>query len=297
MGVPYAEVIGDPIVQSKSPVIHKYWLEQLGIEADYRATRVTGAGLSSYLEERQADPYWRGCNVTMPHKQAITLLLDLVADEGIGAVNCVVPDAGRLIGRNTDAPGFLRALETAPPFEGPPVVNHVATHFHLIGAGGAARAVAAALRGLDIDYFNRDAVKAEDLAEEFGPGRGYGHGRGLEALGGGADYEFDSAYPAVKPNSGAEQRYSFIVVNASSMGMAGYPPVPIALESYPADTIVCELVYHPLETPLLRDAKRLGLRTVDGLAMLIGQARYAFEHFFGVAPPDGDDELRELLTS
>lgn len=297
MGIPYAEVIGDPIAQSKSPLIHKFWLEQLGIEGDYRATRVSDDELSAYLEARQADPDWRGCNVTMPHKQTITLLLDAVADENIGAVNCVIPEAGQLVGRNTDAPGFLQALATAPPFEGPPVVNHVATYIHLIGAGGAARAVAAAVRGRDIDFFNRDAAKAEDLADEFGPGRVYGFGNGLEALGGGADYEFDPAYPSMRPNKGADQRYSYIVVNASSMGMAGLPPVPIDLKSYPDDTIVCDLVYHPLETPLLAEARRLGMRTVDGLAMLIGQARFAFEYFFGVAPPVDDAELRTLLTS
>jgi len=282
MGVPYAEVIGDPVDHSKSPVIHKYWLEQLGIEGDYRPTRVTDDELSTYLEARQGDPDWRGCNVTMPHKQAIALLLDAVADEDIGAVNCVVPEAGQLVGRNTDAPGFLAALAEGP--SAPLPKNHRATFLHLIGSGGAARAVAAAWRGGDIQYFSRTASKAAALADEFGPGSAYGYGLGLDALNG----------PTLRQ---ADQRDSYIVVNASSMGMAGNPPVPIDLRLYPDDTIVCDLVYHPLETPLLAEARRLGMQTVDGLAMLIGQARLAFEYFFDVAPPAGDADLRTLLTS
>lgn len=282
MGVPYAEVIGDPIAQSKSPLIHKFWLEQLGIEGDYRATRVTDAGLSAYLEARHTDPDWRGCNVTMPHKQTITLLLDAVADADIGAVNCVIPEAGQLVGLNTDAPGFLTALAEAPV--APPTETRRATILHLIGSGGAARAVAAAWRGGDIQYFNRTSSKAAALANEFGPGAAYGYGLGLEALNG----------PTLRH---ADQRETYIVVNASSMGMQGNPPVPIDLSLYPDDTIVCDLVYHPLDTPLLLEARRLGMRTVDGLAMLIGQARFAFEHFFRVAPPPGDTELRRLLTS
>lgn len=298
MGVPYAEVIGDPIAQSKSPVIHKFWLEKLGIGGDYRATRVTADALPAFLAERRCDPDWRGCNVTMPLKQAIMPCLDMVADDGIGAVNCVVPEATGLTGRNTDAPGFLAALRTVSPLEGTASPNQVAPCFELIGAGGAARAVAAALRGADIYFYNRTASKAEALADEFGPGAAYGFGHGLEALGGRGDREYDPGYPGVTPNRGADQRYSHVIVNASSMGMAGHPPLPIALESYPKDTIVCDLVYHPLETPLLKEARRLGMRTVDGLAMLIGQARFAFEYFFGrPAPREHDSELRRRLTS
>lgn len=296
MGIPYAEVIGDPIAHSRSPDIHKYWLEQLGIEGDYRATLVSADQLSGYLAERRSDPDWRGCNVTRPHKQAIIPLLDAVADERIGAVNCVVPEGGKLVGRNTDAPGFLAALASAPAEMRRPV-NHVATYFHLIGAGGAARAVAAAVRGHDMDFFNRDASKAEKLADEFGPGSAYGYGHGLEGLGGGADHVFDPAYPEVRPNRGIDQRYSFIIVNASCMGMTGKPPVPIDLKSYPENTLVFDLVYDPLETPLLAEARRLGMATIDGLTMLIAQARFAFEYLFGVTPPAGNAELRERLAS
>jgi shikimate dehydrogenase len=282
MGVPYAEVIGDPVAHSRSPLIHKFWLQQLGIEGDYRATRVTDDGLSAYLEARIADPDWRGCNVTMPHKQNAVLLLDAIADEDIGAVNCVIPEAGRLVGRNTDAPGFLAALAEVPPLPLPE--NHRATFLHLVGAGGAARAVAAAWRGGDIQYFNRTSAKAAALADEFGPGSDYGYGLGLDALNG----------PSLRQ---VDQRDSYIAVNASSMGMEGQPPMPIDLSLYPDDTIVCDLVYHPLETLLLREARRLGMRTIDGLSILIAQARLAFEYFFGMPPPRGDAELRQRLTS
>ena len=118
MTSPYAEVIGDPIVQSKSPAIHGYWLGKLGLEADYRACHVTADGLAAYLAERREDPDWRGCNVTMPHKQAVIALLDRleIGAEMVGAVNTIVPRrrAGRpamLIGSNTDVAGFLEPLQ------------------------------------------------------------------------------------------------------------------------------------------------------------------------------------------
>ena len=284
MSIPYAEVIGDPIAHSKSPLIHKFWLEKLGVEGDYRAKRVTVGELPGYLVSRRTDPDWRGCNVTMPFKQAVIPFLDEVIDNGIGAVNCIVPDRERLTGSNTDSSGFLAALRSASALDDPVPATHVATYLHLIGAGGAARAVAAAWRGGDIQYFNRTASKAEALADQFGPGSDYGYGCGLDPLQGGSLRDDD-------------QRYNYIVVNASAMGMAGKPPVPIALDDYPNDTIVCDLVYDPVETPLLREARRLGFRVVDGLTVLVAQASYAFLFFFGMKPPrEYDAELRELLT-
>lgn len=106
--IPYAEVIGDPIVQSKSPAIHGYWIRQLGLDADYRAAHVTAEGLADYLISRRADPAWRGCNVTMPHKQAVIPLLDRLDPLAarIGAVNTIVAEQGQLVGYNTDAAGF-----------------------------------------------------------------------------------------------------------------------------------------------------------------------------------------------
>ena len=132
----YAEVIGDPIVQSKSPAIHGYWLRRLGLDADYRAAHVTAEGLADYLASRRADPLWRGCNVTMPHKQAVIPLLDALDPLAarIGAVNTVVPEDGRLIGYNTDAGGFLEPLR---PYL---AQQHLFRMARVLGTGGAALA-------------------------------------------------------------------------------------------------------------------------------------------------------------
>ena len=112
MSVPFAEVIGDPVAQSKSPLIHKHWLQLLDIEGDYLRTRVETADLGAFLAERRADPDWRGCNVTVPHKEAVVRLLDELDESAatVGAVNCVVPRSGRLVGYNTDVDGVAAAL-------------------------------------------------------------------------------------------------------------------------------------------------------------------------------------------
>ena len=144
MSKPYAEVIGDPIAQSKSPAIHNFWLEKLGIDAEYRACHVTSDSLADYLEVRRADPDWRGCNVTMPHKQAVMPLLDTIEApaDAIGAVNTIYPVSGDgLAGTNTDANGFLEPLR--PELEG----EHYFRMARILGTGGAARAIVTALAG------------------------------------------------------------------------------------------------------------------------------------------------------
>ncbi|UNU45224.1 shikimate dehydrogenase [Sphingopyxis sp. YF1] len=267
---PYAEVIGDPIAQSKSPLIHGFWLEALGIAGDYRRAHVKSDGLAAYVAERRDDPDWRGCNVTMPHKAAI---MDLVDDPGavrgtIGAMNTVVrqPD-GTLIGTNTDAAGFYAPLAELD-LEGAPVV--------VIGAGGAARAVLFALARANVGpvtILNRSPLKAMGLLATFG----------LK----GDVVALDAPLPP-----------AVLLVNSSSLGMTGQPPLDLDLSPLPAGAIVYDLVYSPLRTGLLQAAEARGLDTVDGLDMLIGQAALAFELFFGAAPPEGrDDELRALLTA
>lgn len=265
---PFAEVIGDPIAQSKSPAIHGFWLERLGIAADYRATHVRTDGLSGFFVHRRSDPAWRGCNVTMPHKQAVMPLLDALDPVAarIGAVNTIVPDgAGGLTGHNTDAAGFLEPLGQ--------------TRFAdvmVIGAGGAARAVLAALsdRGMTrITVQNRSIARGEALLAEFG-------------LSG----------TVVEP--GSEAAEADLLVNTSSLGMAGFPPMPPVERQVRGGGTVYDIVTTPLDTDLLKAARARGLATIDGLAMLIGQAAVAFEKFFGVPPPrQFDAELRRKLTS
>jgi shikimate dehydrogenase len=269
-GRPYAEVIGDPIAHSKSPLIHGFWLEALGIEADYRACHVLPEQLPAYIAARAGDPDWRGCNVTLPHKIAV---IDHVADPGdvaasIGAMNTLLRQAdGSVIGTNTDAGGFWAPLAD---------VDLSGREVAVIGAGGAARAVLFALAQVGcgpVTILNRNVLKASALLARAGlKGRALPLNAGLP--------------PAA------------LIVNTSVLGMTGQPPLEIDLSPLPSDAIVYDIVYAPLETPLLRAAEARGLETVDGLEMLVGQAALAFELFFGAAPPrERDDELRELLLT
>ena len=269
MSTPYAEVIGDPIAQSKSPVIHGFWIEALGIDAAYRRRLVPPEDLAAYVAEARADPAWRGCNVTMPHKLGV---MDLVDDPGdvrasIGAMNTVLRQGERLIGTNTDAAGFFAPIADLD-LAGQPVV--------VVGAGGAARAVLFALARAGVGpvtLMNRSPLKAAGLLAKFG-------------------LKGDVAPLGSVPPPAA------LVVNASPLGMAGQPALELDLTPLPEEAVVYDLVYSPLETALLKAARARELGTVDGLDMLIGQAALAFELFFGAAPPrERDEELRALLTS
>lgn len=268
--VPYADVIGDPIAQSKSPLIHGFWLRSLGLAGDYRRAHVTPEELAAYIARRRSDPDWRGCNVTMPHKGAV---MELVDDPGnirgtIGAMNTIVRQKdGSLIGTNTDAAGFYSPLAELD-LDGAPVA--------VVGAGGAARAVLFALARANVGsvtILNRSPLKAMGLLATFG----------LK----GEVVALDAQLPPVA-----------LLVNSSSLGMKGQPPLDIDLAPLPDGAIVYDLVYSPLQTGLLKAAEARGLDTVDGLDMLIGQAALAFELFFGASPPEGrDEELRALLTA
>jgi shikimate dehydrogenase len=269
MGIPYAEVIGDPIGHSKSPIIHGFWLSKLGLEGEYRRTLVRREELGAFMESRRADPDWRGCNVTIPHKERVAALVDDAEDRDVGAINCVLPAHGGLIGRNTDTAGVEAALQGSPG-------NRIC----LIGAGGAARGALAFLerrQTMDVSLIVRDVAKARHLQSHVVSGR---------------VYSFDQCEQAL---AGAEW-----VINATPLGMTGQPPMPErvldALRETEHYALVFDMVYQPLETPLLVRARQLGRRTADGLTMLIGQARPAFEFFFGrPAPREHDAELRELL--
>ena len=280
----YAEVIGDPIAQSKSPAIHGYWLSKLGLDAAYRPAHVKADGLADYLADRREDPEWCGCNVTMPHKQAIIPLLDRLDPlaEHIGAVNTVVPEDGGLAGYNTDAPGFLE------PLSGQLAKQHLFRMARILGTGGAARAIVAALagEGFTLVLAGRDQAKARMLLDELAPA-GEHHAIDLAHFADATDFPFDDREGCLD-----------LLVNASPLGMAGQPPLAYDFSHTPPGTVVYDIVTHPLQTPLLAEAKQRGFATIDGLAMLIGQAAVAFEKFFGVAAPrhDADMGLRALLS-
>lgn len=280
----YAEVIGDPIVQSKSPVIHGFWLAELGIDADYRAAHVTAEDLADYIAARRRDEAWRGCNVTMPHKQAIMPLLDAIDPLAarVGAVNTVVRGAdGRLTGYNTDVPGFLEPLE--------PLLaqTHLFRMARVIGTGGAARAVIAGLagHGFVLVLAARNPDKARVLLDELDP-KGEHHAVDIAHFAEPTDFAFDD-----------REGICDLVVNASLLGMTGQPPLVFDWSHAPPGSVAYDIVTSPLDTQFLQDARAAGLRTIDGLAMLIGQADYAFAHFFGQRPPrTRDGELRRRIT-
>ena len=284
MSRPYAEVIGDPIAQSKSPAIHGYWLRQLGIEAEYRAAHVRSDALAGYLAERAGDPAWRGCNVTMPHKQAVMPLLDRLDPLAarVGAVNTIAPERdGSLTGYNTDVAGFLEPLRSLL------ARAHLFRMARVVGTGGAARAIVAALaaENMVIVLAGRDPAKAQALLDELDPA-GNHHAADLAHFAGPTDFAFDDRAGCFD-----------LIVNASLLGMAGQPPLAFDLSHAPPGSVVYDIVTHPADTALLQTARAAGLRTIDGLSMLIGQAAVAFEKFFGQPPPrdDGDRALRALL--
>jgi len=268
--LPYAEVIGDPIDHSKSPLIHNFWLNALDIEAEYKKTHVTPQGLAAYFLMRRSDPDWLGCNVTLPHKIAV---MDYVDDPGgvrerIGAVNTIASETGGpLIGTNTDAGGFLQPL-LRDKWKGQSAV--------IVGSGGAARAILFALTSLgvpDITIMARDRDRAQALLGRSGTaGRVIG---------------MNDALPAAD-----------LLVNSTSLGMIGQPVLDLDLAPLADDATVYDIVYTPLDTGLLNAAKARGLKTLDGLEMLIGQAALAFDIFFDAqAPRDLDAELRALLLA
>ena len=277
MGTAYAEVIGDPVAHSKSPLIHKFWLEKLGIEADYRAVRCRPDAVERYVRERCADPYWRGCNVTAPLKsEAAAVAVDPTGLCGrIGAANALFRSPlGCAVGANTDLAGIAAALD-AP--------DRPANRVCVIGAGGAARAALEFLRlraTREVSLIVRHVEKARPI-------------HAAVAISG-VVCGFDDCGAAM---AGAEW-----VINATPLGMEGHPPMPASVLDLLGETmeygLVSDMVYVPVETPLLRRARELGRRTSDGLAMLMAQAAPAFELFFGrPAPRQHDAELRAMLTS
>jgi shikimate dehydrogenase len=269
VATPRAFIIGHPVAQSRSPMLHGYWLKQLGIEGSYELADVAPEALEDFFASYR-DTGWVGGNVTVPHKLAVIPFLDKVDDsaQAMGAVNTLWWDGDRLVGGNTDWIGFLGNFDELVPGW-----DSAGKQAVLIGAGGAARAAAYGLksRGFAVSICNRTVAKAEEIAAHFGSMRGHG----LDAL------------PALMKDAD-------ILVNTTSLGMLGKPPLEIDLATLKPGAVVYDVIYVPLETALLKQAKAKGHRTLDGLGMLLHQAVEGFRHWFG-ATPKVTEELRQRL--
>ncbi len=268
-----AGVIGWPIAHSLSPRLHGFWLDRHRIEGAYVPLAVKPGMLARALSGLSALGF-AGANVTIPHKEEACSLVDEVSDLAlrIGAVNTVVVRSdGRLFGTNTDAFGFIANLEA-----GCPGFRADAGAAVLLGAGGAARAIAVALLDAGaaaLVIVNRDQGRAERLAAELGSAR-------------------VRVEPWAKRAEVAGE--AALLVNATSLGMAGKPPLDVDLAALPGEAVVTDIVYAPLVTPLLAAASSRGNRTVDGLGMLLHQARPAFQAWFGI-DPEVSPELRHYV--
>jgi len=272
-------VIGWPVEHSRSPLIHGYWLRRYGVDGRYDRRAVRPEELEGFLLGLAGEGL-RGCNVTIPHKERAWEIISEANPEGIGrmgnrlkAVNTVwLDEAGRLHADNTDVHGFMANFHDRLGDW-----NGTGRHAVVLGAGGAARAVIAGFvdAGVqNVTVVNRTLEKAEKMAEELGePVRALP----LEKLG------------EVMPEAD-------VFVNATSLGMTGQPSLDLDLSPLPVDAVVADIVYVPLETDLLKRARQRGLRTVDGLGMLLHQAAPGFEKWFGVRP-DVTPELRRLVEA
>ncbi len=271
-----AGVIGYPIEHSLSPIIHNFWLKKFNIKGSYERILVKPEELGKKIKWLKKEGF-AGVNVTVPHKEKVIDYMDEVTEqaEAIGAVNTVIfKKDGKILGENTDKFGFWFSLQSngyEEYAEGGKAV--------VIGAGGAARSVVVNLEEKKkIVLINRNKERAERLKDDFGKIFGM---KNIEV----AEWE---NMPELM--SGAN-----IVVNTTSLGMKGQPPLEIDFAGLPKNALIYDIVYNPLETPLIKVAKKRGYRTLGGLDMLIGQAIPAFTEWFGKNPGTISPELKEEL--
>lgn len=271
--IPLAGVIGSPISHSRSPRLHQHWLRRYGIIGYYIPMDISSTDLDESLRHLPKLGFV-GVNVTIPHKEHVLSVADHVTDRAalIGSANTLTfrPD-GSIYADNTDGYGFMENMKQSVPGWDP-----AAGPAAVIGAGGAARAVLAAMLDAgvsEIRLTNRTKNRAEALQREFG-----------------SKVKVTDWVQAGNMLEGAKT-----IVNASSLGMVGKAEMRIPLDGIGKDAVVTDLVYTPLETPLLRHAREAGCRTVDGLGMLLYQAAPGFERWFGMKP-EVDDKLREIVT-
>jgi len=248
----YAEVIGDPIAHSLSPVIHGFWLKALKIDADYRRTLVTRAEFPAYLARRRADPNWRGCNVTMPLKLDAVALADDATDRAVaaGAANLLLPREGKLIAANTDVGGAIAVIQQLRQ------AGAAMDSVTVLGTGGAARAVLVALRFCKV---GKVIIEARDMAE----------GRKLSV-------EFGLGEPPLPFDAPVATDG---LINATPLGMPGRPDLCCELDVMPHNGWVFDLVTLA-DTPLVERARARGLHVANGLAMLVEQAAESFPLLF-----------------
>ena len=281
-GRPFAAIVGWPVEHSRSPALHGYWLKQHGIDGHYGRLPVEPRpeALRALVDFLRRTPNARGCNLTLPHKIDILPLLDRIhpAAERIGAVNTVIkqPD-GSLEGRNSDAFGFLAALQ-----EGAPQWQAKAGPVVVLGAGGAARAVVCSLvdAGVpELRLLNRTQASAVALGMAFTPD----DGRQI------AIERWDERNEMLE---GAT-----LLVNTTSLGMKGQPPLDLDLARLPTAAVVDDIVSVPLETPLLAAARARGNIGIDGLGMLLHQGRMGFEAWFGQKVEVTEEQRRAVMAA
>jgi len=268
----HACVIGWPVEHSRSPLLHGYWLKKYGIDGTYTKRAVAPEAVADFLRSLSANGYV-GCNVTVPHKAAAFSAADEREDsaKAVSAANTLWLSDGKLVAANTDTYGYMTNLsQQAPGWDrrDAPV--------SILGAGGAGRAIVFGFLDAgvsEIRVFNRTRARAETLAQQFGP--------------------------CVKVLDWSEReagsRDSAVLVNTTTIGMNGVGTLDFDLAGFDPECVVSDIVYVPLETELLRKAKSQGLRTVDGLGMLLHQGVPGFEKWFGVRP-EVTDELRNLIA-
>jgi shikimate dehydrogenase len=269
-----AGVMGWPVAHTRSPAIHNHWIAKYGLKGAYVQLPVQPERLEAAIRGLAALGF-AGCNVTVPHKESAMRFMDELhpAARRVAAINTIVvqPD-GRLLGMNNDGAGYIQSLRDADATwrgdAGPALV---------LGAGGAARAIVVALLdegAPELRITNRTLERAQALADDFGD--------------------------RVKVVPWAERNEAMagvsLLVNTTSLGMHGQAPLDVALDALPLEAMVSDAVYIPLETPLLADARMRGHRTVNGLGMLLNQARPAFQSWFGVLP-EVTPELRAAVQA
>jgi len=270
-----AGVVGDPIAHSLSPLLHAHWLEAYGVDGIYMPLKIARESFAFALGGLRVAGF-AGVNVTVPHKEAAFAMAEGVdaAASAAGSVNLLIFRDGIIEGRNTDSAGLAASLVEqlgAKSLQGKAVT--------LLGAGGAARAAILALDNLgagEIRVVARNPARAEGLVREF-------NAVTKASLQGFAFEDWSAATAG-----------SALLANTTSAGMKGNPPLGLSLDPLPRDAAVCDIVYNPLETPLLADARKRGHKAIDGLGMLMHQAVPAFEAFYGVKP-QVTPAVRQLL--